>query len=71
MNGFKIALFFFVPLAFISLFVPIMTNPAPKDCNNYSDGTGGYYLKCKDEYVSMIKKWKIEKEIKNSPQGNQ
>jgi hypothetical protein len=71
MNGLKIALFFFVPLALISLFVPVMTNPAPKDCNNYPDGSGGYYLKCKDEYVSMIKKWKIEKEIEKTSKTNQ
>lgn len=67
MNGFKIALFLFIPLAIISLFVPVVSNPAPKDCTNYPDGTGGYYSKCKDEYVSMLKKWKIEKEIKNNP----
>jgi hypothetical protein len=71
MNGFKIALFFFVPMALASLFVPIMTNPAPKDCNNYPDGSGGYYSKCKDEYVSMIKKWKIEGELKRTQKTNQ
>jgi hypothetical protein len=70
MTGLNIAIVLFVPLALVSLFVPIVTNPAPKDCNNYSDGTGGYYLKCKDEYVSMVKKWKIEKELKKTPQVN-
>lgn len=48
-------------LAVVSLFVPIVTNPAPKDCNNYPDGTGGYYLKCKDEHITMYQKWKLPK----------
>lgn len=48
-------------LAGLSLFVPVVTNPNPVDCTNYPDGTGGYYLKCKDEHITMYQKWKIPK----------
>lgn len=44
-----------------SIFLPIVTNPNPKDCNNYPDGTGGYYSKCKDEHITLYQKWKIPK----------
>jgi hypothetical protein len=57
--------FFLVILGLVavaSLFVPVVTNPNPTDCNNYPDGTGGYYLKCKDEHISLIKKWKLPKD---------
>jgi hypothetical protein len=57
--------FFFAVLLIIaglSFFVPVMTNPNPTDCNNYPDGAGGYYLKCKDEHISLIKKWKLPKD---------
>ena len=57
-------IFFYILLAIAalcSLFLPIVTNPNPIDCNNYPDGTGGYYLKCKDEQISLYKKWKIPK----------
>lgn len=57
--------FFFVCLLLIavaSIFVPIVTNPHPKECNNYSDTAGGYYTKCKDEYISLYAKWKLPKE---------
>ena len=67
---FKTSLIIFIPLAILSLFVPIMNNPAPKDCNNYPDGSGGYYSKCKDEYVSLITKWKIERELKKAGTDN-
>lgn len=60
-NGFKIAFYLLAPLAVASLFVPIVTNPEPKDCNNYPDGTGGYYLKCKDEYISLFAKMRMKK----------
>lgn len=46
----------------ISLFLPVVTNPNPIDCNNYPDGTGGYYSKCKDENISLIQKWKLPKD---------
>ena len=39
-----------------SFFLPIVTNPNPVDCNNYPDGTGGYYLQCKDEYINLYTK---------------
>ena len=45
----------------LSFFLPIVTNPNPVDCNNYPDGTGGYYSKCKDEHITLYKKWKIPK----------
>ncbi len=51
--------FFFITLfliAFAFLFVPIVTNPNPVDCNNYPDGTGGYYSKCKDEHINLYTK---------------
>jgi len=57
---------FYVLLAivgFASLFVPIVTNPNPTDCNNYPDGTGGYYLKCKDEHITLMQKWKLPKDV--------
>jgi hypothetical protein len=63
--------FFFVLLVAVgvlSLFVPIVTNPNPVDCNNYPDGTGGYYLKCKDEHISLYKKWTLPK---NTPETRQ
>lgn len=50
-----------VIVALCSLFVPIVTNPNPVDCNNYPDGTGGYYAKCKDEHISMYAKWRLPK----------
>ncbi len=46
----------------LSLFLPIVTNPNPTDCNNYPDGTGGYYLKCKDEHITLFKKWRLPKD---------
>lgn len=49
-------------VAVCSLFVPIVTNPNPVDCNNYPDGTGGYYLKCKDEHITLWQKMKLPKE---------
>ncbi len=54
--------FFFVIiliLGIISLFIPVVTNPNPVDCTNYPDGTGGYYLKCKDENITLFKKLRI------------
>ncbi len=48
-------------VAVFSIFIPIVTNPSPTDCNNYPDGTGGYYLQCKDEHISLYKKWKLPK----------
>jgi len=48
-----------VAVGFASIFVPIVTNPNPTDCNNYPDGTGGYYLKCKDEHITLYQKWKL------------
>lgn len=62
-------LFFYVLLALValcSLFAPIVTNPNPVDCNNYPDGSGGYYLKCKDENISLYKKMKLPK---NAPEN--
>jgi hypothetical protein len=56
--------FFFVVLLILmglSLFVPIVTNPNPVDCNNYPDGTGGYYLKCNDEHITLFKKLTLPK----------
>lgn len=56
--------FFFgllVLLALGSFFVPVVTNPNPVDCNNYPDGTGGYYLKCKDEHITLFKKLTLPK----------
>lgn len=50
-----------IVLGVVSLFVPVVTNPNPSDCDNLPDGTGGYYLKCKDEHISLIKKWSIPK----------
>lgn len=52
---------FLAMVGIVSLFVPVVTNPNPVDCNNYPDGTGGYYLKCKDEHITLYKKWKIPK----------
>jgi len=52
---------FLAILAGVSLFVPVVTNPNPVDCNNYPDGTGGYYLKCKDEHITLYKKMKLPK----------
>lgn len=60
-DGLKTAFYLLAPLAVISLFLPLVTNPAPKDCNNYSDGTGGYYLKCKDEYISIYARNKMKR----------
>lgn len=56
--------FFYSILAILvvcSFFVPIVTNPHPTDCNNYLDGAGGYYLKCKDEYITLYKKLTLPK----------
>ena len=50
-----------VIIAGFSFFVPIVTNPAPKQCDNYPDGTGGYYLKCKDEHITLYQKFKLPK----------
>lgn len=61
--------FFFVILLLIaglSLFIPIVTNPNPVDCNNYPDGTGGYYSKCKDEHITMWKKMRLPKDLKET-----
>jgi hypothetical protein len=58
-------IFFYIVLiivCFSFLFVPIVTNPHPIDCTNYPDGTGGYYLKCNDEHISLYKKWHIPKD---------
>ncbi len=60
-DGLKTAFYLLAPLAVISLFLPLVTNPSPKDCNNYSDGTGGYYLKCKDEYISIYTRNKMKR----------
>lgn len=57
-------IFFYILLAIaavFSLFVPIVTNPNPVDCNNYPDGAGGYYLKCKDEHITLYKKMRLPK----------
>jgi hypothetical protein len=58
-----IVLFYFLLaiMAGFSFFVPIVTNPNPVDCNNYPDGTGGYYLKCNDEHITLYKKLKLPK----------
>jgi hypothetical protein len=61
--SFKFFLVLLVLLGVASLFVPIVTNPNPVDCNNYPDGTGGYYSKCKDEHISMYKKWTLPKGV--------
>ncbi len=58
--------FFFGLLAIVavlSLFAPIVTNPNPVDCANYPDGSGGYYLKCKDEHITLMQKWKLPKHV--------
>lgn len=47
----------------LSIFLPIVTNPNPVDCNNYPDGSGGYYLKCKDEHITLYKKWRLPKDV--------
>lgn len=57
-KAFYILLFIVCGLFF---FVPIVTNPQPKDCNNYQDGAGGYYLKCKDEHITLYQKLKLPK----------
>jgi hypothetical protein len=44
-------------VAFAFLFVPIVPKPDPTDCNNYPDGTGGYYSECKDKYINLYTKW--------------
>jgi hypothetical protein len=57
--------FFFALLGILvlgSLFVPVVHNPNPVECNNYPDGTGGYYLKCNDEYITLFKKWTLPKD---------
>jgi hypothetical protein len=57
--------FFLVVLVLLgigSLFLPIVTNPNPIDCDNYPDGTGGYYSKCKDEHITYLQKLKIPKD---------
>jgi hypothetical protein len=56
----QFSLILFALIAVASLFVPIVTNPHPVDCNNYSDGTGGYYPKCKDEYITLYAKMKMK-----------
>lgn len=55
-------------IALASLFVPIVTNPNPVDCNNYPDGTGGYYNKCQDEHISLYQKWKLPKDTTETRQ---
>ncbi len=58
--------FFFVLLFILgglSLFVPIVKNPNPIDCTNYPDGTGGYYSKCKDEHITLLKKLRLPKGV--------
>jgi hypothetical protein len=58
--------FFFgllVVLAGLSFFVPVVTNPNPKDCTNYPDGAGGYYLKCKDEHITLFQKLQLPKDV--------
>ena len=62
---------FYIALAAIalaSIFVPIVTNPKPVNCNNYPDGTGGYYNKCKDEHISLYQKWKLPKGLAETRQ---
>jgi hypothetical protein len=62
MNPSTVLFYILLGLAAVSsIFLPIVTNPNPVDCNNYPDGTGGYYLKCNDEHISLYKKWKIPK----------
>lgn len=53
-------------VAFGSIFLPIVTNPNPVQCDNFPDGTGGYYLKCRDEYITLYKKLKIPKNVKET-----
>lgn len=53
--------FFYIVLALVlvaGLFLPLASNPNPKDCNNYPDGAGGYFLKCKDTHMSLYDKFK-------------
>ncbi len=57
--------FFFgllIILAGLSFFVPVVTNPNPTDCANYPDGAGGYYLKCKDEHITLFQKLRLPKD---------
>ena len=58
----KFSYIIFLLIAILSLFVPIVNNPHPKVCDNYPDGAGGYYSKCKDEYITMFAKLRLKKE---------
>lgn len=68
-DGLKIAFYLLAPLGVISLFVPLVDNPEPKQCSSYSDNAGGYYIKCKDEYISLFSKMRMKKE--SPPQKEQ
>lgn len=53
--------FFFICIgivAFAFLFVPILARDEQTDCNNYPDGAGGYFLKCKNTHMSLYTKFK-------------
>jgi hypothetical protein len=53
-------------IAGLSFFIPIVTNPNPVDCDNYPDGTGGYYSKCKDEHITLFQKLRLPKDVKET-----
>lgn len=61
--SFKIFFGGLIILGVLSLFIPVVTNPHPVNCDNYPDGTGGYYLKCKDEHITLFKKWRLPKDL--------
>lgn len=70
-DGLKTAFYLLAPIAVASLFVPVIDNPNPRDCNNYPDGAGGYYLKCKDEYISLFTKYVTLDENNSSTKSGQ
>jgi hypothetical protein len=53
----KFSFILFAIIAIVFLFVPIVSNDNPVDCNNYPDGAGGYFLKCKDTHMSLFTKF--------------
>jgi hypothetical protein len=53
----KFSFILFAIIAVIFLFVPIVSNDNPVDCDNLPDGAGGYYLKCKDTHMSLFTKF--------------
>jgi hypothetical protein len=56
----KTSIVLFALVIISAFFVPIVTNPAPVQCDNIPDGTGGYNPTCKDEYITLYAKLKMK-----------